>query len=64
MIFSAIPKVWHLVGTWSDQLPDQANLIGLSDVQFMMVLHSIFLPLLFSLGIYFTLLEKNKEKRA
>ena len=64
MVFSAIPKVWHLVGTWSDQLPDQVNLIGLSDMQFMMVLHSIFLPLLFSLGIYLTLLERNKEKRA
>tara|TARA_B100000700_G_C14563868_1_gene632375 strand:+ start:404 stop:598 length:195 start_codon:yes stop_codon:yes gene_type:complete len=63
MIFSSIPKVWHLVGTWSEQLPVQGNLTGLSDFEFMMVLHSIFLPLLFSLGIYFTLLEKNKGKR-
>ena len=64
MIFSSMPKVWHLVGTWSDQLPVQGNLIGLTDGEFMMVLHSIFLPLLFTLGIYFTLVEKNKGKKA
>tara|TARA_Y100001968_G_scaffold275871_1_gene269845 strand:- start:869 stop:1063 length:195 start_codon:yes stop_codon:yes gene_type:complete len=64
MIFSAIPKVWHLVGTWSEQMPIDTNLTGLSEIELMMVLHSIFIPLIFSLGVYFTLVEKNKSKRA
>tara|TARA_Y100001968_G_scaffold136908_1_gene125089 strand:+ start:849 stop:1043 length:195 start_codon:yes stop_codon:yes gene_type:complete len=64
MIFASVPKVWHLVGTWAEQLPVQGKITGLSDFEFMMVLHSIFIPLIVCLGIYLTLLEKKKGQRA
>ena len=29
MFFLSVPQAWHLVGTWSEQLPNDANLIGM-----------------------------------
>ena len=46
MFFLSIPHAWHLAGTWSEQLPNDANLIGMSQTELMMTLHSIFVPLL------------------
>ena len=52
MIFLSIPQAWHLVGTWSEQLPNESNLIGMGENELMMTLHSIFIPLLFVICIY------------
>ena len=40
MFFLSIPQAWHLVGTWSEPTSD-SNLIGMSQTQLMMTLHSI-----------------------
>ena len=45
MFFLSIPQAWHLVGTWSEQLPNESNLIGMGQTELMMTLHSIFVPL-------------------
>ena len=42
MFFLSIPQAWHLVGTWSEQLPSESNLIGMGQTELMMTLHSIF----------------------
>ena len=44
MFFLSIPQAWHLVGTWSEQLPSESNLIGMGQTELMMTLHSIFVP--------------------
>ena len=62
MFFLSIPYAWHLVGTWSEQLPDNANLIGMSEVQFMMTLHSIFIPVLLGIATYLTIKLTNQSK--
>ena len=64
MFFLSIPQAWHLVGTWSEQLPNQSNLIGMSQTELMMTLHSIFVPLLLVISYYlFTRLTKNNSKK-
>ncbi len=52
MFFLSIPQAWHLAGTWSEQLPDNSNLIGMSLETLMMTLHSIFIPILFFICFY------------
>tara|TARA_B100000287_G_C20434672_1_gene703019 strand:- start:33 stop:239 length:207 start_codon:yes stop_codon:yes gene_type:complete len=52
MFFLSIPQAWHLVGTWSEQLPSDSNLIGMGQTELMMTLHSIFIPLLLVVSYY------------
>ena len=64
MFFLSFPQAWHLAGTWSEQLPSESNLIGMSQVELMMTLHSIFVPLLLVISYYlFTRLNKNESKK-
>ena len=39
MFFLSIPQAWHLAGTWSEQLPSDSSLIGMSQTELMMTLH-------------------------
>ena len=61
MFFLSFPQAWHLVGTWSEQLPSDSNLIGMSQTELMMTLHSIFIPLLFVIS-YFLFLKLTKSE--
>ena len=64
MFFLSIPQAWHLVGTWSEQLPSESSLIGMSQLELMMTLHSIFVPILLVVGIYYFLrLSKEEAKQ-
>ena len=64
MFFLSIPQAWHLVGTWSEQLPSESNLIGMSETQLMMTLHSIFVPLLLVISYYlFNQIIKKESKK-
>ena len=60
MFFLSIPQAWHLVGTWSEQLPNESSLIGMSQTELMMTLHSIFVPLLLVIS-YFLFLKVSKS---
>ena len=66
MFLLSIPQAWHLVGTWSEQLPNESNLIGMTQTELMMTLHSIFVPLLLMISVYVYLKisrsERNKVK--
>ena len=65
MFFLSIPQAWHLAGTWSQQLPNDASLIGMSQLELMMTLHSIFVPLLLVISYYlFIKLTKNESREA
>jgi len=65
MFFLSIPQAWHLAGTWSEQLPSDSNLIGMTQTELMMTLHSIFVPLLLGISYYlFIRLAKNVSKKA
>jgi len=62
MLFLSIPQAWHLVGTWSEQLPSESSLIGMGQTELMITLHSIFLPLCLVISYYlFNPLSKNKS---
>ena len=61
MFFLSIPQAWHLAGTWSEQLPSDSTLIGMSQTELMMTLHSIFVPILFVIS-YFLFLKVSKSK--
>ena len=64
MFFLSIPQAWHLAGTWSEQLPSESNLIGMTQNELMMTLHSIFVPLLLVISYYlFIRLAKNESKK-
>ena len=64
MFFLSIPQAWHLAGTWSEQLPSESNLIGMTQTELMMTLHSIFVPLLLVISYYlFVRLAKNESKK-
>ena len=60
MFFLSIPQAWHLAGTWSEQLPSESSLIGMSQTELMMTLHSIFVPLLLVIS-YFLFLKLAKN---
>jgi len=64
MFFLSIPQAWHLVGTWSEQLPNESNLIGMGQTELMMTLHSIFVPLLLVISYYYSidLIKTNQRK--
>ena len=63
MFFLSIPQAWHLVGTWSEQVPSDSSLIGMSDLELMMTLHSIFVPILLVIGVYFFITLSKEERR-
>ena len=63
MFFLSIPQAWHLAGTWSEQLPSDSNLIGMSQTELMMTLHSIFVPLLLVISYYLFLQLAKKESK-
>ena len=52
MVFLSVPHAWHLVGTWSEQLPSDSSLIGMGQTELVMTLHSIFLPLSLVISYY------------
>ena len=52
MFFLSVPHAWHLVGTWSEQLPSESSLIGMGQTELVMTLHSIFLPLSLVISYY------------
>ncbi len=52
MVFLSVPHAWHLVGTWSEQLPSESSLIGMGQTELVMTLHSIFLPLSLVISYY------------
>ena len=65
MFFLSIPQAWHLAGTWSEQLPSESSLIGMSQTELMMTLHSIFVPLLLVISYFlFLKLTKSESKKA
>ena len=63
MIFLSIPQAWHLVGTWSEQFPSESSLIGMGELELMMTLHSIFVPILLVIGVYFFITLSREERR-
>ncbi len=64
MFFLSIPQAWHLAGTWSEQLPSESSLIGMSQTELMMTLHSIFVPLLLVISYFlFFRLSKSDSKK-
>ena len=63
MFFLSVPQAWHLVGTWSEQLPKDSNLIGMSQLELMMTLHSIFVPLLLIIGFYYYIRISREEAK-
>ena len=64
MFFLSIPQAWHLAGTWSEQLPSESSLIGMSQTELMMTLHSIFVPLLLVISYFlFFKLSKSDSKK-
>tara|TARA_B100001996_G_C18515143_1_gene537040 strand:+ start:399 stop:602 length:204 start_codon:yes stop_codon:yes gene_type:complete len=64
MLFLSVPQAWHLVGTWSEQIPSDSSLIGMGETELMMTLHSIFLPLFLVISYYlFNRLSKKKSNK-
>ena len=64
MFFLSIPQAWHLAGTWSEQLPNESSLIGMSQTELMMTLHSIFVPLFLAISYFlFLKLSKGNSKK-
>ena len=64
MLFLSIPQAWHLAGTWSEQLPSNSSLIGMSQAELMMTLHSIFVPLLLVISYFmFLRISKSESKK-
>ena len=60
MIFLSNPQVWHLAGTWSDSVIQSPT--GMTDLQMMISMHVITVPLVLLLGAYF-LFETAKKAR-
>tara|TARA_B100000927_G_scaffold139793_1_gene112851 strand:+ start:302 stop:490 length:189 start_codon:yes stop_codon:yes gene_type:complete len=58
--FLSNPPVYTLPGTWSDSV----NYTGLSEVQMMITMHSIFVPLVIIVGAYYLYsISDNKSKK-
>ena len=58
MIFLSNPQVWTLSGTWSDRALSAS---GLTNMELVMTLKTILLPVIFSIGIF--VLSTRKRKR-
>ena len=52
MVFLSVPHAWHLVGTWSEQLPSESSVIGMWQTELVMTLNSIFLALSLVISYY------------
>tara|TARA_A100001011_G_scaffold298320_1_gene311242 strand:+ start:365 stop:547 length:183 start_codon:yes stop_codon:yes gene_type:complete len=59
MIFLSNPQVWTLSGTWSDRA---LSATGLTNMELMMTVDTIILPVIFVVGIYL-LSAVGKRKR-
>ena len=58
--FLSNPPVYTLPGTWSDSV----NYTGLSEVQMMITMHSILVPLVIIVGAYYLYsISDNKSKK-
>ena len=65
MFFLSTPQAWHLVGTWAEQVPNESNLIGMNQLELMMTLHFIFVPILSIVALYYFLkISKEEAKKA
>tara|TARA_R100001460_G_scaffold102734_1_gene147455 strand:- start:189 stop:377 length:189 start_codon:yes stop_codon:yes gene_type:complete len=53
------PPVYTLPGTWSDSI----NYTGLSDLQMMITMHSIVVPLVLVVGTYYLYTVSRKESK-
>ena len=60
MIFLSNPQVWHLAGTWSDSVIQSPT--GMTDLQMMISMHVITVPLVLLLGVYFLFETAKKAK--
>ena len=58
MIFLSNPQVWTLSGTWSDRALSAS---GLTNLELMMSINTILLPIICIVGIY--ALSTRKRKR-
>ena len=58
MIFLSNPQVWTLSGTWSDRA---LSATGLTNMELIMTVDTILLPVLFVVGIF--ALSAKKRKR-
>ena len=59
MIFLSNPQVWTLSGTWSERALSAS---GLTNMELVMTLNTILLPVIFGVGIF--VLSTRKRKRA
>ena len=59
MIFLSNPQVWTLSGTWSERA---LSATGLTNMELVMTLNTILLPVIFGVGIF--ALSSRKRKRA
>tara|TARA_Y100001937_G_C6854644_1_gene213641 strand:+ start:315 stop:503 length:189 start_codon:yes stop_codon:yes gene_type:complete len=58
--FLSNPPVYTLPGTWSNSV----NYTGLSDIQMMITMHSILVPLVIIVGAYYLYsISDNKSKK-
>ena len=60
MIFLSNPQVWHLAVTWSDSVIQSPT--GMTDLQMMISMHVITVPLVLILGAYFLFETAKKAK--
>ncbi len=58
MIFLSNPQVWTLSGTWSDRALSAS---GLTNLELMMTIDTILLPIICVVGIYALSIRKRKR---
>ena len=58
MIFLSNPQVWTLSGTWSDRA---LSATGLTNMELMMTIDTILLPVIFAVGIFSLSTKKRKR---
>ena len=58
MIFLSNPQVWTLSGTWSDRA---LSATGLTNMELLMTVDTILLPVVFVVGIFALSIKKRKR---
>ena len=58
MIFLSNPQVWTLSGTWSDRA---LSATGLTNMELLMTVDTILLPVIFVVGIFALSIKKRKR---
>ena len=58
MIFLSNPQVWTLSGTWSDRA---LSATGLTNMELIMTVDTILLPVVFVVGIFALSIKKRKR---